>query len=144
MIDECFLTAEIWASRLGGNQDNGDGIGSGLANWASSLCNRPTESQLTIFKATLAEGLMNKIIDSHAWNPEDPKFGSYCRCLQVDYGAERVLSDAIEESGIESELLPIKSRTQTNFGYVSCWFGYSAKEERIYVQNVPLMFHKKQ
>lgn len=134
MKKEIKACTKLWRDQItGGLPDMGDAIGNGLASWARSYAPIPTSEQLDIFENTLSDLMLTEIIEGNYWDLENPTFGSYTlgRWLTVDYGMCSILKKSIETSGINDQLIPIKSDTWIYPGYVEYRFGDSAKKQRL-------------
>ncbi len=139
MNAEIGEAVEWWADQLRRTPklDNGDQSPMGGTTWALAMLNATsvplvTEEQITKFKESLHARMILHCQDS--WNPEQPDWDSYGRSIGVDYGPDRILSDACRDAGIKDadQRFPWKTVMWTNPGRVTVACGYGAEPVTIY------------
>lgn len=139
MTDEIEVATAWWAEKLRhvARFDNGDdsptgGLTAIMAMTVSARNPVPTEDQLAEFRISLGERLMVRCISS--WRPDSPDWGSYQRCISVDYGADPILAHACADAGIvePDTRFPCKTTMWVNPRRISVSEGYRAEPVIIY------------
>lgn len=102
--------------------DNGDqSAGGGLAMMmAMMLSDRPSDDVADKFEEELYTRILDKISNT-----------TYSICIGVDYGPDKILSDACEASGMSVNNSPWKTNMTIDQDSVSVSAGYGASYKRI-------------
>ncbi|HVL13594.1 MAG TPA: hypothetical protein VM529_13585 [Gemmata sp.] len=136
---EIVAAAKWWADvlRSGAKFDNGDDSSAGGLAGAMAMLSRPefAADVLDKFEAELRAGMARWFNDRGGWSVEQPDWGSYGRCVSVDYGPCRVLSDALTRAGGRGNgitCFPWKTVMWVDPGKVTVRYGYAAPVTTIY------------
>ena len=136
---EIVAAAKWWADvlRSGARFDNGDNSAAGGLAGAMALLSRPkfAAEVLDKFEAELRAGMARRFNDLGGWSAEQPDWGSYGRCVSVDYGPCQVLSDALARAGGRDNgitCFPWKTVMWVDPGKVTVRHGYAAPVKTIY------------
>ncbi len=139
MAHEINAATNWWASKLMrvARFDNGDrsavgGMTAVLAMMVSAKNAVPTEAEIARFKASLHQRLRLRCVAT--WRYDMPEWGSYQRCVAVDYGPDRILAAACADAGIDNadSRFPCKTSMWIDPGKVSVSEGYRAEPVTIF------------
>jgi hypothetical protein len=142
MNKEAEVAAKWWADILKQEDihDNGEPIGSYLANLGLSNLKPLSDEVVNNFRSALVTWLDEAIEDNKCagnWRESEPRFCSYFRAgwLNIDYNVHGILKNLALSVGIpEKELMfrfPIKTIMWVNPGEVEVRHGYGAGVEKL-------------
>lgn len=124
MKKELQKVADLWAEQIqSGEWDNGHGLQSAMGMALRRHAQKPTEEQIEKFKTVLIEECEKSFISQ-----------GLVVNLGVDYQGDSELVTACEQSGINTDLLPVKSDVFASPGKVSYKFGYASPMTHIKIQ----------
>ena len=137
MFKESEVAANWWGNILDQTSihDNGEVVGSSLANFGRSKLGPLSLDIITNFKKNLSMKLDEEIAknkESGDWKEDNPNWCSYSRAnwMSIDYNVTNILKDVAIRSGIsERELMfrfPVKTTMMINPGEVKVRHGYRA------------------
>lgn len=130
MTDSAEAAAQWWADHLTpAFQNNGDpSREGGLAGILGGLLaqeNRPEDAQVDIFTLALTKSIRERLsTSSGGWTS-----------LGVDYGADKVLSDAAKEAGISATVFPWKTYVHVYPDRVTASLGYGARDTLVWTSD---------
>jgi hypothetical protein len=131
MQKEVAVAVEWWAEQLKDKPkfDNGEPFHGAMFGLIKH--DPLSDEQIENFKSKLRLGIHKRVAD--VWDIKNPDFGSSLRCIGVDYGPDKVLSDACKDAGFSSDnRFPVKTNMWIDPYRVRVSCGYRAQIETIW------------
>jgi hypothetical protein len=125
-------TAAAWWAALLTDEDAGSSIGDPMSDAfiavERALVARPSPEQVERFRVALEQRLLAEIVHGDpTWQQAvevgNPQFGSALRCVEAEYGPDRIIDGALLDAGIDGRdrrlLFPFKTLMWFNPGEVT-------------------------
>ena len=131
---EAQAAAHWWAQAIKSPEQDAGDLKLNAVIGLLGLPSEVTTEQSETFERELARRLEVKLAKG-PWQTGNPSWGSYSRCISVDYDPGAILNESAEAAGINvryCSTFPVKTNMWIDPGSVTVSCGYGAATVRVY------------